>query len=338
MRIIPDIKLDFDDVLLTPKRSSLSSRKDVLLEREFKFQSGPTRKFIPLMISNMDSTGTVAMAKALGPEKAAIALHKHYPEEKIEAFWCQNNDLWCNNIFYTMGISKSDGEKFSNIWKELNKFPYMLCLDVANGYTDDFNEYVKYMRSMCKGSIIMAGNVVTPNMTEELLNSGADIVKVGIGSGKSCTTRIQTGVGYPQLSAVMECADAAHGLGGYICSDGGVNSSGDVAKAFAAGADFVMMGNMFAGTDECEGEFTDNNKFKFYGMASADAMERYNGNEDYKCPEGRSIYVDRKGSAVSVFKDILGGLRSCCTYVGAKKLKDLPKCATFVRVNRTHNE
>jgi GMP reductase len=187
----------------------------------------------------------------------------------------------------------------------------------------------------------MAGNVVTGEMVEQLILSGADIVKVGIGPGSVCTTRIKTGVGYPQLSAIIECADAAHGLKGHVCADGGCTVPGDVAKAFAAGADFVMLGGMFAGHDECSGDIIEENGKtykRFYGMSSAEAMIKYKGTvADYRASEGKSVNVPYRGKADVTVQDILGGVRSTCTYVGASRLKELSKCTTFIRVQQQIN-
>ena len=239
------------------------------------------------------------------------------------------------------------------------KFKY-ICIDVANGYSESFVAFVRKVRSTFPTHVIIAGNVVTSEMTEELILSGADIVKVGIGPGSVCTTRIKTGVGYPQLSAVIECADAAHGLGGHIIADGGCTCPGDVAKAFAGGADFVMLGGMFAGHDEGGGEVitrafqtneilvtSEGEHFarelkqfvKFYGMSSEAANNKhFGGLKNYRASEGREVLVPYKGALEPTVVDILGGLRSACTYVGASKLKYLPKCATFIRTNKQFND
>tara|TARA_R110002110_G_scaffold143724_4_gene332614 strand:- start:389 stop:1069 length:681 start_codon:yes stop_codon:yes gene_type:complete len=212
-----------------------------------------------------------------------------------------------------------------------------LCIDVANGYSQRFATTVEQIREKYPELIIIAGNVVTGEMTEELILSGADIVKVGIGPGSVCTTRIKTGVGYPQLSAIIECADAAHGLGGHIIADGGCSSSGDVAKAFGAGADFVMLGGMLAGHDEGGGEVVDGN-VQFYGMSSDTAnIKHFGGLKDYRSSEGRTVRLPYKGAIKDTVQDILGGIRSACTYAGARKLKDLSKCTTFIRVNNQYN-
>ena len=209
-------------------------------------------------------------------------------------------------------------------------------LDVANGYTIRFVDAVKKLREKCPDATIAAGNVVTADMTQELVLAGADIVKVGIGPGSVCTTRIKTGIGYPQLSAVIECADAAHGLNAHIIADGGCVSSGDIVKAFAGGADFVMIGGMLAGHDECEGK-VENGFMEFYGMASESAMDKHDNHNSYRGAEGKTVKIPHRGRVDDTIKDILSGIRSACTYVGANSLRTLSKCTTFVRVNNTHN-
>jgi len=331
MRIETEIKLDYADVLIRPKRSTLSSRKEVNLEREFKFpHTKKTWTGIPIIAANMDGVGTVSMSKSLKKEKLLTALHKFNEIKHFE-------DVDKKFSFVTIGIRNADKEYLKKYIKKYSE-PYLLCIDVANGYTERFVDFVKEVRGLCKGSIIMAGNVVTGDMTEQLILSGADIVKVGIGPGTVCTTRMVTGVGYPQLSAIIECADSAHGLGGLICADGGCRTSGDIAKALGAGADFVMVGGMLAGHDEGEEEILEENGKKFvyhYGSSSSDSMERHSGGKaHYKAPEGKKIKIPYRGKVLDTVGDILGGLRSACTYVGAKRLKELPRRTTFVLVNR----
>ena len=216
-----------------------------------------------------------------------------------------------------------------------------ICIDVANGYSEHFVNFLKQTRKQFPDKVIIAGNVVTGEMVEELLLAGADIIKVGIGPGSVCTTRIKTGVGYPQLSAIIECADAAHGLGGHIISDGGCTTPGDVAKAFGAGSDFVMLGGMLAGHTESGGELLEINgkKFKqFYGMSSATAMNKHVGGvAEYRASEGKAVKLPFKGNVADTVLDILGGLRSSCTYVGASRLKELTKRTTFIRVSEQEN-
>ena len=218
----------------------------------------------------------------------------------------------------------------------------MICVDVANGYMSRLVYFCKKIRELVPDCILIAGNVVSREMTEELiLNGKVDIVKVGIGSGSVCTTRLQTGVGMPQLSAIMECADAAHGCGGHIISDGGITCPGDASKAFGAGADFVMIGSMLAGHEESGGELIEENEVKykiFYGMSSDTAMNKhYGGVNNYRSSEGKTVKIKYKGSVKLTIHDLLGGIRSTCTYVNAKKLKDLSKCTTFIRVQNQVN-
>lgn len=340
MRIEYDVKLDFRDVLIRPKRSVLKTRADVSLEREFKFKHTQTIwQGVPIIAANMDHTGTFRMASELGQHKLLTALDKFLPLDEWKAFIKEHSKALPHS-FVSVGIGDADFKKLDEIMK-VKKLPF-ICLDVANGYTERFVSCLEHLREKYPKTVIMAGNVVTGEMVEELILSGADIVKIGIGPGSVCTTREKTGVGYPQLSAIIECADAAHGLGGQVCADGGCTTPGDVAKAFAAGADFVMLGGMLAGHDECLGEVVDvsGKKFKrFYGMSSAEAMERHHGTvADYRASEGRSVNVPYRGPVKNTILDILGGIRSTCTYVGAHRLKELSKRTTFIRVTRQLNE
>src|SRR6266496_2638220 len=257
MRIENDLKLDFKDVLIRPKRSTLTTRSDVDISREFTFRhTGTKYAGIPIVASNMDTTGTFEIARALEPFKLTTALHKYYAVDEYVAFFAALERK--SGAFYSLGITKADEEKFDKVVQGAAKTTEpairYVCIDVANGYTESFVRFVKKFREHHPELVIMAGNVVTGEMTEELILSGADIVKVGIGPGSVCTTRKMTGVGYPQLSAIIECADAAHGLEGHICADGGCATVGDIAKAFGGGADFVMLGGMFAGHEESGGE------------------------------------------------------------------------------------
>ena len=340
MIIEDDIKLDYSDVLIRPKRSTLTSRFDVELERTYTFyHSGMEWTGVPIMASNMDTTGTFEMHKVLSRSGMVTCIARHYNTDG--KLWNESDNR--NKLCVMSGISKPE---ISEIVGILTTFPDVafVGLDVANGYTINFVEAIKRLREQLHDVTIIAGNVVTGDMTAELLLAGADIVKVGIGGGSVCTTRIKTGVGYPQLSAVIECADAAHGIGGHIIADGGCNSSGDMVKAFAAGADFVMAGGMLAGHEECDGilVFEDDIEtpvgMEFYGMASQTAMDRHgHPNREYRGEEGKTVTVPYRGPVKHTANDILGGIRSACTYVGAKRLKDLTKCTTFVRVNNTHN-
>ncbi|XP_063216165.1 GMP reductase 1-like [Bacillus rossius redtenbacheri] len=338
--IINDIKLDFKDVMLRPKRSTLKSRIDVDLHREITFRNSKRcYKGIPVIASNMDTVGTFEMAKALAKHGLFTTIHKYYTVEDWKLF-AESSPESLDHVAATSGTSQEDFERLSTILKEVPDVSF-ICLDVANGYSQHFVEHVRRVRATFPTHTIIAGNVVTGEMVEELILSGADIIKVGIGPGSVCTTRVKTGVGYPQLSAVLECADAAHGLQGHIISDGGCACPGDVAKAFGAGADFVMIGGLFAGHDQSGGELIqrDGCSYKlFYGMASQTAMEKHAGGKaEYRAAEGRTVEVPYRGDVETTVLDILGGLRSTCTYTGAAKLKELPRRATFIRCTQQAN-
>ena len=340
MRIEYDVKLDFKDVLIRPKRSVLTSRSEVHLEREFRFKhSGIKWKGVPIIAANMDHTGTFAMAHALSEHGLLTALDKFLTTKDWEKFAKQSPGVLAS-CFVSIGISEEDFVHAKEVIEATGVS--MICLDVANGYTQRFVDCLKRLRATYPDKIIMAGNVVTGEMVEELVIAGADIVKIGIGPGSVCTTREKTGVGYPQLSAIIECADAGHGLGGLVCADGGCTSPGDVAKAFAAGADFIMLGGMLSGHDESSGEVFEENgkKFKrFYGMSSTEAMEKHHGTvAQYRASEGRSVNVPYRGAVKDTILDVLGGLRSTCTYVGAHRLKELSKRTTFIRVSKRLND
>ena len=348
MKIEDGIKLDFSDVLFRPKRSTLSSRREVNLHRTYTFKhSGQEYTGIPIMAANMDGVGTIEMATKLQELDLFTCLVKTIDDIPI--------GLKSNHHAVSTGTSDRDFQRLQELLIHCPDTKF-ICIDVANGYSEHFGEFVSKVREEFPIHTIIAGNVVTADMTQELILRGADIIKVGIGPGSVCTTRIKTGVGYPQLSAVAECADAAHGLGAHIISDGGCTCPGDVAKAFGAGADFVMLGGMFAGHDEGGGELVtkiydmpytykdrkpvvETKSFvQFYGISSDTAMNKHHGGvAEYRSSEGRTVEVPYKGPVENTVKDILGGLRSTCTYVGASELKYLSKCTTFVRVNNQYN-
>ncbi len=341
MRVEYDIKLGFKDVMFRPKRSTLKSRSQVSLQRTFKFMHTSIEwTGVPIMAANMDTVGTFEMALKLAEKEMFTAVHKHYSLEEWNTFLSKAPAGIENNIAVSTGTGDQDLEKIVAIFKANPQLKF-ICIDVANGYSEHFVAFVKSARKQFADKVIIAGNVVTGEMVEELLLAGADIIKVGIGPGSVCTTRIKTGVGYPQLSAIIECADAAHGMGGQIISDGGCAVPGDVAKAFGAGADFVMLGGMLAGHDESGGQIVERNgkKYKqFYGMSSATAMEKHVGGvANYRASEGKTVEVEYRGAVENTVQDILGGVRSTCTYVGASQLKELTKRTTFIRVAEQEN-
>lgn len=341
MRVEADIKLGFKDVLFKPKRSTLKSRSQVSLERTFRFvHTDQEWTGVPVIAANMDTVGTFAMALALAEHKMLTAVHKHYTVEEWKSFLETAPAGIEDHVLVSCGTSDNDFTKLNDILALSDKLRF-ICIDVANGYSEHFVEYVSRVRKAHPSKIIVAGNVVTGEMVEELILKGADIVKVGIGPGSVCTTRVKTGVGYPQLSATIECADAAHGVSGQIISDGGCTCAGDISKAFGGGADFVMIGGMFAGHDESAGEEVeeDGKKFKlFYGMSSDTAMDKHSGGvANYRASEGKTVKVPYRGPIAETVQDVLGGVRSTCTYVGASKLKELTKRTTFIRVQEQEN-
>ena len=341
MRVEHDVKLTFDDVLIRPKRSTLVSRSDVSLVREFSFRhSDTTWEGVPIVAANMDTTGLFDVARVLQGHGMLTCLQKFYSTSAYSGAW--ENGVDSGYVAVTCGSTE---ESFELLQRKMatDEGIQMICIDVANGYREVFLDFVKRVRSEFPDKIVIAGNVATREMTEALILAGADIVKVGIGPGSVCTTRKVAGVGYPQLSAISECADAAHGLLGHVMADGGCSSPGDVAKAFAAGADFVMLGGMLAGHDESGGELVEDKNGKmfksFYGMSSAKAMESHYGEvAKHRAPEGKEVRVPYRGSLEGTVQSILGGVRSACSYVGARRIKDLPKCDTLIRVTQTTNE
>ena len=365
MRIETDPKLGYEDVLIRPKRSTLGSRKKVDLTRKFSFRNYLSNTDIhydgiPIMAANMDGVGTISMAKSLSSQQLFTCLIKSYDSTELIDVFTTNSDLK-QSAAMSIGITSPELEKFASVKKEVGTDLKYICVDVANGYSERFVDFISALRDDYADVVIIAGNVVTADQTQELLLNGADIIKVGIGPGSVCTTRIKTGVGYPQLSAVIECSDAAHGLNGHIIADGGCVFPGDVVKAFAGGADFVMIGGMLAGHNEGggdvvtkyhnDGEYTldkDTNSYtpvikpktfvEFYGMSSKTANEKhFGGLKDYRSSEGRTALVPYRGEVEETVQDILGGIRSACTYVGARKLKQLSKCTTFVTTARQYN-
>lgn len=341
MRINTQPKLNFDDVLLEPKRSTLSSRKDVDMTRKFTFRnSGKVVNFLPIFASNMDGVGTFSMAKILQEHKMMTVITKSTTADQ----WREavGNGVRLQSVSVCTGTNKMwdpEAEDYRNMQEILQSFPDIkfITVDVANAYHENFVDFIKKVRDEYPDKVIIAGNVVTPEMTEELIINGADVVKIGIGPGSVCTTRTMTGVGVPQFSAILDCADAANGVDGHILADGGCVYPGDIAKAFGGGAHMVMIGGMLAGHDESEKPVVDGN-IEFYGMSSDRAREVHGKRKDgYRGNEGRFIQLPYRGPVENTIEDILGGVRSACTYIGARRLKDMPKCASFVTVHNNIN-
>lgn len=342
MKIIEETKLDFKDVCIVPNITSLSSRKEVdLSSRIFLAHSSQAYMMgIPIIAANMSAVSTFEMATALGNLGMYTALHKHYSVDELVDYYRSNpllfaNKLYTPKVFYTLGMH--DFDKLTEFCDKLGKAPPLICIDVANGYMTKFHDYVYKVRQTYPDAVIMAGNVVTPDGVRAIFYSGADIIKVGIGSSAVCRTRTVAGVGVPQLSAILDCIAEAKKCGAVICSDGGCNQPGDFSKAFCAGADLVMAGTMFAGHDECGGDIIDG-KMEFYGMSSETAMNKHHGGmAKHRASEGIRTMVTYKGPVENTVNVILGGLRSTGTYINAASIKDFNRACTFVKVNRTYN-
>ena len=337
-KILSGTYLDFSNVLIRPKRSTINSRSCVNLEREFKFKHS-TRcwKGVPIMAANMDTTGTFEVYDVLSKHNMITVMNKFY---NVDDYIARKDSLIPSKFVVSCGISDADYTKLVTIMEVIDCD--WICVDIANGYLNGMVDFCKRVRERFPDKIIIAGNVVTREIVEELiLIGGVDIVKIGIGPGSACTTRLKTGVGMPQLSAVLECSDAAHGVGGHVISDGGITCPGDMAKAFGGGADFVMVGGQFAGHDENPGEIIEENGKKlklFYGMSSDKAQEKYYGSmATYRSSEGRVLKIPYKGSLENTVLDYLGGIRSTCTYINADCIKHMPKCTTFIQVTQQLN-
>ena len=364
-KIINETKLDFDDVLIVPQRSTLTSRSEIQLERTFQFyHSSRTWIGIPIICANM-SFCSFDMAKELANYKMISCLHKYHTVEELYKYFID----YPSNLDYTfvsIGYKKSDLNHLLELKNKLGKQPN-ICIDVPNGHMDVFVKYCKKVRDNFPESIIIAGNVTNTSSTQELLiYGGVDIIKVGIGGGSACTTRFLTGCGIPQLSACLDNSYTAHGLQngpkklGLICSDGGHKTAGDVSKALCAGADFVMLGGYFAGTEPCDGEWEyewkmrsggwqpidpqypdvekRKVKFSYYGMSTHHAQQLYEDVvKDYRASEGTKITVKYKGALDKTIQELLGGIRSCCCYIGASNIKHMSKCSQFCKVSKIHN-
>ena len=341
MIIDNEIKLDYSDVLMVPNRSSLKSRSQVSTTVDFFH-----RKITPIIAANMDGVGTFAMAEALSKYNMLTALIKHYTIEDLVDFYDNSREAAKYSV-YSMGTNQDDMDKFvqfRNVCLDSDiPGPFYLCVDVANGYTTQFEDFCANIAENYPEYVLMAGNVVTPERVEQLFEVGVDVVKVGIGPGSICTTRKITGVGYPQFSAVLECSQVAKTAGGRIIADGGCTNPGDVCKAFAAGADMVMLGGMLAGhaeglPDENKDRVEFMSNVPFYGMASKAAQELHNGGvSEYRASEGKEVILKYRGPVEKTMQEILGGIRSACTYIGADDIYSMPRKAKFVKVNRVLN-
>lgn len=364
MKIEDSVQLDFDDVLIQPKPSPLNSRSeadlfryigygDYFLDRRGKKIWRNTLNCIPITCANMATVGNPRSVKELVINGYIGTLHKHVSYDDICKLYedvytfIESNDgrevaiETCKRISISIGIKESL-DTIKRLFNEFNYKVTIITIDVPNGYCAKFIDRIKEIRDIAPEAFITAGNVVTPDKVYEVLNSGADCVKCGLGNGSGCLTRNKTGVGRPQLSTIIDCADAAHHLNKYIMCDGGCKVIGDICKAFCGGADFVMTGSMFAGSEESEGNVIELNgkKYKeYYGMSSKLAQERHFGGfkSNVRSSEGREKLVPYKGNIIDIIEDINGGIRSCMTYIGCKRIKNMSKHTTFYRVNRQLN-
>lgn len=348
MKISTDVKLDDDDVILVPQRSLLTSRSEVELTRKFKFYHS-SREFngIPLISANMSCVSGFQLAQSLQKHKIVTCLHKYIDYDHLKLLFGQDI-LKPEYTWVSIGMSNDELNKLVNFTSQLNYKPN-ICVDVANGYMSKFVDFTKRVRDLFPDSVLLCGNVCTPEMVQELILTSTDIVKINIGPGFGCTSRSVAGVGFPSISCIDECEHAAHGLKsgdgrlGLICSDGGQKNSGDIAKRYCAGADFQMVGRLFASHDEnsdvCEWEedLGGNRYSLYYGMSSHFAQNKHlNQNKNYRASEGTIRKIPYKGSIDKTIQEITGGLRSCGAYIGANCLADFSKCASFVRVNNIH--
>jgi GMP reductase len=327
-------KLDFDDVLIVPQFSDITSRRQVTLETTISGRWGASITGVPVIAANMDGVGTFSMHDALKKHGVFTAITKHhYPVQ-----WAAREDV--SHAFITIGMNDEelDNAKYiSHTWMDRQTgFVPKIVIDVANGYMNPFYDFITKVRFALPNAFIMAGTVVTPEAVERIILAGADLVRVGIGTGAVCTTRRVAGVGYPQFSALMECVPAAEAVGGGVQSDGGCVYPGDFSKALAAGAQMVMAGSIFAGHDESEQEIHDG-KVTFYGMSSHAAHQKHNQVKNYRASEGRIVEIPYRGCVEHTISDILGGIRSSCAYIGALNISEMSKKAKFVEVNHVLN-
>lgn len=342
-----DVKLDFSNVLIVPRKSNVISRKNVSLKKYMTFKTYNKTihwEGVPIISSNMDTVTNLETFKILKRYDYISCFPKHYNAEWLETLPTELVNV--NNYMLSCGINEEDVNILVKLVEALDKKNIkvkFVCIDVANGYLDKVADVLKYLRETLKDVVLVAGNIVTPEGAIELVKSGANIIKTGIGSGSVCLTRLQTGVGYPQLSALSECYDVINRSGAYQISDGGIVHIGDIAKAYIGGADFVMMGGMFAGHTESPGtlhydEKTNEFYKAYYGMASEKAVNKYNdGMKNYRTYEGKEVKIKHKGEIKNTIENINGGLRSSCSYVNANNLYELRDNARFVRAYNTHN-
>ena len=359
-QILSETYLDYSDILIRPKMGiNLNSRKDVNLQRVFKFKHGQTRTGLGVFNANMATVGNFVIAKKLLARGMFATIHKHYTADEIGAFLesCRSEGILVDNLFISIGLKNTDDEiqKLKELESKYGWIsPRNICIDAPNFYIQKALDVLERVRTEFPDSVIMAGNIASGDICLKLLDY-ADIIKCGIGSGSACLTRKQTGCGTPMVSLILECADIAHSVNGHICADGGIVDIGDICKALCLNADFVMAGGMFAGTDEAEGDIIEKHyetneivdgapviqtkQFKaYYGMSSEYANNKFAGGmSNYKTSEGRELLIPYTGALDKILQDITGGIASCCTYIGAASVKHMAKCATIIQVHNQLN-
>ena len=328
-------KLNFKDVLIVPKSSKINSRKDVILDTKILFPaSGINWTGVPIMASNMDNVGTFEMGFALQNFHMTNAVSKFYNKDAWVKSISNGLDLEFNFITFGLQEISEIDEIISYILQKTNKNIKTIVFDIPNGYIEKFSKIISEARKEFPKLGIIAGNVVTAEGVRLLMDSGADGVKVGIGSGGVCDTTETTGIGYPQLSAAIDCSLEVKKYNGFIVSDGGVKITGDISKAFAAGSGFVMLGSLLAAHKESMAPIIrkDNKNFReLYGMSSTQAMTKhYGGVADYRTSEGKSILVEDRGPVKNTLNKILGAMRSTCTYINAKNIGEIHENSSFI--------
>ena len=359
-QILSEPYLDYSDILIRPKMGiNLNSRKEVNLQRIFKFKHGQVRTGLGIFNANMATVGNFVITQKLLARGMFATIHKHYSVDEIGKFMinARQENVPLENLFITIGLKNPDSE-IQKLRELESKYGWTdsrnICIDAPNFYIPNALDVLARVRQEFPDAVIMAGNIASGDICLKLLDY-ADIIKCGIGSGSACLTRKQTGCGTPMVSLIMECADIAHSVNGHICADGGIVDVGDICKALCLNADFVMIGGMFAGTDEAEGEkqekqfetneIIDGTKviqtkyFKaYYGMSSEYANNKFAGGMgDYKTSEGRELLIPYTGALDKILQDITGGIASCCTYIGATSVKHMAKCATIIQVHNQLN-
>lgn len=322
-----DHGLTFDDVLIMPKKSEVRSRKDPSLRSRLT-----KTKFLdtPIISANMDTVTEASMAIAMHKMGGMGIIHRFMNIEKQIFEIEQLKTAGAQIISASIGVNADFKERTASLVKAgVN----LLTIDIAHGHSVQMMETLKWLKDAYPDVEIIAGNLATPDAAIDLIEAGADAIKVGIGPGSMCTTRIITGCGVPQLTAIALCAEAAASYGVPVIADGGIRTSGDMVKAFAAGADSIMLGSMLSGTMETPGDIV-NGKKQYRGMASKKAQVSWRGDlPQGMAPEGESTFVSVKGHVSDVLHELMGGIRSGMSYVNATTIAEMREKAQFMEMS-----